>query len=237
MRKYTGKSLTSCSVKLTFTILKINTRTMSIGYGTYQLKKDTETYTCVTDALTMGYRVIDTAALYRNELETFRAIKDFLLIHNKPRSDIIVSSKIWRYDFDPSILTDIEYLDILYLHNPMREDEENQEKWKTMNALDRNKIKKLGVSNFSLDQLKSLHPQPDAIQIEFCVLDQTMLDYCRANKIEIYVHSCIRKFKANTHYDNYQENLQQCKTWNIIPVIGAKTKEYMQINFNLMKKD
>jgi diketogulonate reductase-like aldo/keto reductase len=54
---------------------------MSIGYGTYQLNKKDETYQCVTDALTLGYRIIDTANLYRNELETFRAIKDFLQIN------------------------------------------------------------------------------------------------------------------------------------------------------------
>ena len=207
---------------------------MSIGYGTYQLNKNNETYQCVTDALNLGYRIIDTATLYRNELETFRAIKDFLEKHNIPRESVTVSSKIWRYDFEPSILADIGYLDILYLHNPMVEDEKNQEKWKVMNELDKSKIRTLGVSNFNLEQLKSLSPLPNAIQIEFATLNQTMVDYCNTNNITVYVHSCIRKFKVNTHYENYKDNLQKCKAWNVIPVIGAKSKEYMKINFELM---
>lgn len=116
----------------------------------------------------------------------------------------------------------------------MVEDEKNQEKWKVMNELDKSKIRTLGVSNFNLEQLKSLSPLPNAIQIEFATLNQTMVDYCNTNNITVYVHSCIRKFKVNTHYENYKDNLQKCKAWNVIPVIGAKSKEYMKINFELM---
>jgi diketogulonate reductase-like aldo/keto reductase len=112
---------------------------------------------------------------------------------------------------------------------------EYQEKWKIMNHLDKSKIKTLGVSNFSLEQLKSLSPLPKAIQIEFAMLNQDMIDYCKNNNITIYVHSCIRKFKSNIHYENYQENLRKCKEWNVTPIIGAKNKDYMQINFDLIK--
>lgn len=207
---------------------------MSIGYGTYQLSKKEETYKCVTSALEIGYTVVDTAALYRNELETFRAIKDYLVKTKKPRSEIIVTSKIWLDDFDSAKLNDIEYLDVLYLHNPLRQESEIVEKWKAMNNLDKNKIRKLGVSNFSLDQLKSLNPLPQAIQVEYAKLTQEMVDWCKSNNVDVYVHSCIRRFKLNTHYDNFKDNLQRCKDLKVVPVIGSKQVDFMKMDYDLM---
>ena len=72
-----------------------------IGYGVYQVTPD-ECERCVSDALSVGYRMIDTAQAYANEDGVGRAIKKSGIA----RKDIFVVSKIWisNYGYEPAIL-------------------------------------------------------------------------------------------------------------------------------------
>ena len=61
-----------------------------LGYGVYQVAKD-ECERCVSDALKVGYRLIDTAQSYFNEEEVGSAIAK----RGIPREEIFLTTKVW----------------------------------------------------------------------------------------------------------------------------------------------
>ena len=61
-----------------------------LGYGVYQVEKD-ECERCVLDALSVGYRHIDTAQAYFNEEEVGSAIQKSKI----PRDEIFITTKVW----------------------------------------------------------------------------------------------------------------------------------------------
>ena len=65
----------------------------SLGFGTFKAAGQ-EVYEAVKEALRLGYRHIDTASMYNNEVEVGKAIKDSGI----DRSEIFVTSKVWRSD-------------------------------------------------------------------------------------------------------------------------------------------
>lgn len=67
-----------------------------LGYGVYQVTKD-ECERCVTDALEVGYRLIDTAQSYFNEEEVGNAIAK----SGVPRQEIFLTTKVWIWRRSP----------------------------------------------------------------------------------------------------------------------------------------
>jgi 2,5-diketo-D-gluconate reductase A len=65
----------------------------AIGFGVFQIPED-QTEQTVFDALTVGYRLIDTAASYQNERAVGRAIKRSGI----PREGLFITSKMWVAD-------------------------------------------------------------------------------------------------------------------------------------------
>ena len=94
-----------------------------IGYGVYQVSKE-ECERCVLDALSVGYRHIDTAQAYFNEEEVGSAIKKSGI----DRKEIFITTKIWvdNYGYEnckKSIEESLkklqtDYLDLVLLHQP-----------------------------------------------------------------------------------------------------------------------
>ena len=70
-------------------VLNNGVKMPSIGFGTYQLRGE-EAFQPTVDAINTGYRLVDSATIYRNEKEVGRAIKEC----NK-RSDIFITSKLF----------------------------------------------------------------------------------------------------------------------------------------------
>src|SRR5215207_8935821 len=64
-----------------------------VGFGTWQLR-GREAYRAVRQALETGYRLIDTATMYRNEAEVGRALRD----SGVPRSEVFITTKLWPND-------------------------------------------------------------------------------------------------------------------------------------------
>src|SRR5512147_328374 len=65
-----------------------------IGLGVYLMRSGRETYQAVKAALETGYRLVDTASMYRNEEDVGRAIKDSAV----PREEVFVTTKLWNDD-------------------------------------------------------------------------------------------------------------------------------------------
>lgn len=127
-----------------------------LGYGVYQVSKD-ECERCVKDALTVGYRHIDTAQSYFNEEEVGKAINSSGI----KREEIFLTTKVWieHYGYEEtksSIYESLKklnssYIDLVLLHQPFSD---VYGAWRALEELYENGvIKAIGVSNFLPDRL------------------------------------------------------------------------------------
>ncbi|SDH99393.1 Aldo/keto reductase [Alteribacillus persepolensis] len=128
-----------------------------IGFGVYQIRDQEECEQSVYDALMAGYRMIDTAAVYKNEEAVGRAIKR----SGVPREDIFLTTKLWIQDagydraktaFEKSLeRLQVDYIDLYLIHQPYGD---VFGAWRAMEEMYREgQIKAIGVSNFYMDRL------------------------------------------------------------------------------------
>jgi len=143
-------------------ILTDGTLIPQLGFGLYKVPAD-EAYRVVSEALEVGYRHFDTAALYGNEQEVGAAIRDSGI----PREDIYVTTKLWntshgrdeaRDAFHASMdRLDFDYVDLYLIHWPQPAVNKYRETWETMIELrDAGHIRSIGVSNFTENTLHDL---------------------------------------------------------------------------------
>jgi 2,5-diketo-D-gluconate reductase A len=130
-----------------------------LGFGTLYLTDDLGER-CVADAISLGYRLIDTATIYGNEEAVGAGIKRSGI----DRRELFVTSKVWvddsgyekaRKAFETSLnKLQLDYLDLYLIHRP-RGDVKGS--WKAMEELYKEgKIKAIGVSNFTPEQISDL---------------------------------------------------------------------------------
>lgn len=138
-----------------------------VGFGTWQTPDGEAAENAVTWALDVGYRHIDTAAIYGNERSVGRAIAK----SNVAREDIFVTTKLWNdshsYEKAQTAIDDslkrlgLDYLDLYLIHWPYA----SQDNWKEANAgawrameeaVAAGKIRAIGVSNFLPHHLDAL---------------------------------------------------------------------------------
>ncbi|MFC7448167.1 aldo/keto reductase [Rhodococcus daqingensis] len=133
-----------------------------LGFGVWQVPDD-ESYTAVTSALSIGYRSIDTAAIYGNEVGTGRAIADSGIA----RDELFVTTKLWngsgetwtadtvRREFDASLdRLGLDYLDLYLIHWPRAMREDYVAIWRAFTELRaEGRVRSIGVSNFQPAQL------------------------------------------------------------------------------------
>lgn len=130
-----------------------------LGYGVYQVTKE-ECERCVLDALSVGYRHIDTAQSYFNEEEVGNAI----VKSGIPREEIYLTTKVWieHYGYDEcraSVLESMKklktnYIDLMLLHQPFAD---YYGAWRALEDLyAEGIIRAIGVSNFYPDRLIDL---------------------------------------------------------------------------------
>lgn len=154
-----------------------------VGYGTFRTPNDVAEK-AVEDAINVGYRLIDTAAVYGNEEGVGKGIKDSGI----DRHRLFVTSKLWNTDrgyestkkaLDATLQhLQMDYLDLYLIHWPAnrkqfgdRAAEINAETWRAMeDAYHEGKIRALGLSNFMpnhyQDLMKTATIAPAVDQIE-----------------------------------------------------------------------
>ena len=122
-----------------------------IGLGTWTLSNE-EAEECVYEAIKDGYRLIDTAQYYGDEVGVGRGVRKAIEEGLVKREDIFVTSKIYASkDHNAAIEKtlnnlDIEYVDLLLIHQPGFDDEGL---YKAMeNYYKKGKIKAIGISNY-----------------------------------------------------------------------------------------
>ena len=133
-----------------------------LGLGVYKVGQD-EAVQLMCDAIEVGYRRIDTAALYGNEKEVGEGIR----ASGIDRSEVFVTTKIWndRQGYDESIRAineslgrlDLEYIDLLLIHWPAPAKDLYLDTWKAFEKVyDQGLVKNIGVSNFQPNHLDRL---------------------------------------------------------------------------------
>ncbi|WP_378736959.1 aldo/keto reductase [Nocardia brasiliensis] len=133
-----------------------------LGFGVFQVPEDDVT-SVVTKALEVGYRSIDTAAIYGNEEGTGRAIREFGL----PRDEIYVTTKVWNSEqgfdstlraFDASMTRlGLDYLDLYLIHWPVPKADRYVDTFRALQALKtQGRVKSIGVSNFNPAHLERI---------------------------------------------------------------------------------
>ena len=129
-----------------------------LGYGTYQTPSRI-TERCVTDALRVGYRSIDTAQCYGNEHEVGLACRKSGIA----RDELFVTTKLWACrgyqdtlrSIDGSLKKlDLDYIDLLLIHEPTGDVYEIYRAMET--AHKDGKLRAIGISNFLGDKYLDL---------------------------------------------------------------------------------
>lgn len=166
-----------------------------LGLGTYQSDNDQEVVDAIKYALQIGYRHIDTASIYGNEVGVGKGVSESGLL----REDVFVVSKVWNKDqgydttlsaFDASLnRLGLDYLDLYLIHWPVARN--YKDTWRAMQKLYKEqRIRAIGVSNFMRhhleDLLTSAEITPMVNQMEFhpYVVQQDLIDYCSAKEIQ-----------------------------------------------------
>lgn len=139
-----------------YVVLNNGVKMPQLGYGVYQVSNE-ECERCVRDAISVGYRAIDTAQSYGNEEAVGNAIRKC----GVPRDELFVTTKVWisnagyekaRASIDASLKRlQSDYIDLLLIHQPFGD------YYGTYRAMEEayraGKLRAIGVSNFYPDRL------------------------------------------------------------------------------------
>ena len=130
-----------------------------LGFGVYQIPPS-DTERAVSEALEVGYRHIDTAAVYKNE----EAVGKAITASGIPRDDLFVTTKVWISDagedaargaFERSAeKLGLEVVDLYLIHQPFGD---VYGSWRALERLnEEGRVRAIGVSNFHNDRLADL---------------------------------------------------------------------------------
>ena len=130
------------------------------GFGVFQIPDATECEKVVTDALAVGYRLIDTASVYGNE----RAVGTAIRKSGIPREELFITTKAWISEmgyeqtlqaFEASLTRlGLDYLDLYLIHMPFGD---YYGAWRAMEELyAQGRVRAIGVCNFEPDRLLDL---------------------------------------------------------------------------------
>ncbi|MBD3228694.1 MAG: aldo/keto reductase [Candidatus Lokiarchaeota archaeon] len=169
-----------------------------LGFGTWNLRGDIA-FNATIWAIEFGYRLIDTASLYGNEVEIGEAIKASKIA----REELFITTKVWEIEmgyqntlnaFEKSLnRLNIDYIDLYLIHWPRAK---RLETWHAMEELFYgDKVRAIGVSNFKIDHLQQLLNNSDITpvvnQVEFSpfLYQKELLDYCQEHDIKIEAYA------------------------------------------------
>lgn len=163
------------------------------GYGTYKLTEGAENG--IRWALEAGYRAVDTASLYGNEVDVGKVIRAGI----RPRDELFITSKAWTNElsyngahtaFNASLeRLGLDVLDLYLIHWPVND---WQGAWKAFEELyESGRARAIGVSNFMPHHIKELltfakfKPVVNQIELHPALQQRAVQDYCRTHEIII----------------------------------------------------
>ena len=186
-----------------FMLLINGVKIPSIGFGTYKSGDDEETAKIIKNALNLGYKMIDTASFYNNEVGIGNGIKESGI----DRKDIFIVTKLWNDDhgydntieaFNKSLNNlQVDYIDLYLIHWPNKL---NAETWRAFEHLyETGKVKAIGVCNFKVEHLEELKktakimPMVNQVEIHPFSTKNNIINYCKDNNIKVVAWSPISR--------------------------------------------
>lgn len=183
------------------TVFLNNDREMPLlGLGVYKATGDNEAETAVTSAVSAGYRLIDTASVYKNEENVGRGIAKC----GVPRKDLFITSKIWNTAqrlgdiqgaFERSLeRLKLDYVDLYLIHWPVPGCYLST--WKEFGEiLASGRALSIGVSNFEIRHLEELKnvsgivPAVNQIECHPLCYPRELIEYCQDNGIVVQAYA------------------------------------------------
>ena len=183
---------------------KINKKLSIIGVGTWELSSNrNDNIKAIRYAIDNGVNFIDTAEMYNTEDIVGEAIKGY------EREKLFIASKVWPTHFKyedvikaceaslKKIGTD--YLDLYQLHWPNKSVPIKETMQAMEKLVEEGKIKNIGISNFSLDEMKEAQSvmskyEIASNQVEYSIVTRDIektgvFDYCKENRIAVIAYS------------------------------------------------
>lgn len=172
----------------------------ALGIGTYKSRPGNETIKALEYALEIGYRHIDTAHMYGNEMDVGKVIKESGI----KREEIFITTKLWNDDhgfdnamkaFDKSYSNlGLEYIDLYLIHWPVTG--RRLETWKALEKLyAQGVVKSIGVSNYTIkhiqETLNNSEIKPSVNQVEFhpFLFQKELMVFCEKHNIKLEAYS------------------------------------------------
>jgi len=226
-----------------------------LGFGVFQVTDLKECERSVLDAISTGYRLIDTAASYMNEEAVGKAIKG----SGVPRKELFITTKLWiqsdgyegtKKAFENSLKKlQLDYLDLYLIHQPFGD---VYGEWRAMQELYKEgKVRAIGVCNFQPDRLIDLiiHNEvtPAINQVETHPFHQQndTQQFLQENNIQIESWGPFAEGKNNIFHNElllsigkkYNKSIAQVVLrWltqrGVIAIPKSVRKERMEENFN-----
>lgn len=169
-----------------------------LGLGVFKVQEGEEVVNSVKAALELGYKSIDTAAIYKNEEGVGKAIAE----SNVPREELFITTKVWNSEqgyektlaaFDESLAKlGLDYLDLYLIHWPTPQQAKYIDTWKALEKLYKDgRVRAIGVSNFQIHHLEDLiancEIKPMVNQVEYHprLAQVELLEFCKKNQIQL----------------------------------------------------
>ncbi|MGA7923289.1 MAG: aldo/keto reductase [Thermoplasmata archaeon] len=176
------------------------------GLGVYQSPPGSTTREAVESALQVGYRLIDTAALYRNEKDVGEAIR----ASGIDRSEVFLTTKLWNADqgYDSALAAfeqsrralGVEAVDLYLIHWPVTG--KRSESWRALRKIqEMGGARSIGVSNYAIPHLEELLAESDVVpavnQVEFSpfLFQSELLQFCQKRGIQIEAYAPLTRGK------------------------------------------
>ncbi len=179
-----------------------------LGLGVWRSIEGEEVENAVGWALEVGYRSIDTAAIYQNEKGVGRAIKESGI----NREDIFITTKLWNNDQRSGNIREaldtsleklvVDYIDLYLIHWPVSE--KFTDCWVQFESLyQEGKIRAIGVSNFlvphleKLLEISSITPVINQVEFHPYLLQPELISFCDEHKIQLQAWAPLMQGKIN----------------------------------------
>jgi 2,5-diketo-D-gluconate reductase A len=228
-----------------------------IGFGVFQITDATACEQSVVDAISTGYRLIDTAASYLNEAAVGRGIQR----SGVAREDLFVTTKLWiqRNGYEGTLAAferslkrlQLDYLDLYLIHQPFGD---VYGEWRAMEDLYKaGKVRAIGVANFHPDRIIDLilhncvAPAVNQIEVNPFLQQREAQEFLQANHVQpeawapfaegrngIFENPTLRDVATKRRKSVAQVILRWLCQRGIVVLSKSVRKERMVENFNVL---
>lgn len=171
-----------------------------LGLGVFKVEEGPEVISAVKTAIKMGYRSIDTAAIYQNEEGVGIGIREGIKEAGISREDLFITSKVWNADFGYDSTLEayetslkklaLDYLDLYLIHWPVAG--KYKETWRALETLySEGRVRSIGVSNFQIHHLKdvmndsSVTPMVNQVEYHPKLSQVDLHTFCKQHHIQL----------------------------------------------------